>query len=243
MLVMLAVCQTSSEDIMKRTTPEKSLHHALPSVLLTGFDAFGGDAVNPSWLAVQALHDVVIDGHRVVAAQLPTTFAGSGRELLKLLRMHQPVLVVCVGLASGRSALSLERVAINIDDARIADNSGAQPVDVPVVKGGPPAYFSTLPIKAMLQSLTDAGVAAEVSQTAGTFVCNHVFYVLMHALKKQHLLSSVYNVRGGFVHVPYLPGQGVPSMSLEETVRGLQLAVSCALVTEQDALVGAGALS
>lgn len=228
---------------MKRTTPEKNLHHAMPCVLLTGFDAFGGDAVNPSWLAVQALHDVLIDGHRIVAAQLPTTFAGSGRELLKLLRMHQPALVVCVGLAGGRSALSLERIAININDARIADNEGAQPVDVPVVKSGPSAYFSTLPIKAMLHSLTEAGVAAEVSQTAGTFVCNHVFYVLMHALKNQHTLLDMHKLRGGFMHVPYLPGQGMPSMSLEETVRGLRVAVACALVTEQDVLIGAGALS
>ena len=197
---MLAVSQTSSEDIMKLTAPEKSLHPALPIVLLTGFDAFGGDALNPSWLAVQALHEDVVHGHRIVASQLPTTFAGSGPALLKLLRVHKPVLVVCVGLAGGRYALSLERIAINVHDARIADNAGAQPVDVPVVKGGPQAYFSTLPIKAMRQALTDAGVAAEVSQTAGTFVCNHVFYVLMHALNKQR---SLRNARGGFVHVPY----------------------------------------
>ncbi len=211
----------------------------MPTVLLTGFDAFGGDAVNPSWLAAQALHGEVTHGRRVVAAQLPTTFAESGPVLLKLLRTHKPVLVLCVGLAGGRSALSLERIAINIDDARIADNAGAQPVDVPVVKGGPPAYFSSLPIKAMLQSLTMAGIAADVSQTAGTFVCNHVFYVLMHALKKQRSR----NTRGGFVHVPYLPGQGMPCMPLEETVRGLRLAMACALATEQDALIGAGALN
>lgn len=224
---------------MTRITSEKILSRALPKVLLTGFDAFGGDAFNPSWLAVQALHDEVVQGHRIVAAQLPTTFADSGPVLLKLLRLHQPVLVVCVGLAGGRPALSLERVAINVNDARIADNAGAQPVDVPVAKDGPPAYFSTLPIKAMLDSLLTAGVAAEVSQTAGTFVCNHVFYVLMHALKKQRSR----NTRGGFVHVPYLPGQGLPSMPLEEIVRGLRLAVGCALVTEQDMLIGAGALN
>ena len=224
---------------MTRDTPENNLPHARPTVLLTGFDAFGGDALNPSWLAVQALHDEVVHGHRVVAAQLPTTFADSGPALLKLLRTHQPVLVVCVGLAGGRPALSLERIAININDARIADNACAQPVDAPVVKSGPAAYFSGLPIKAMLKSLMAAGVAAEVSQTAGTFVCNHVFYVLMHALEKQQNR----NIRGGFVHVPYLPGQGVPCMLLEEMVRGLRVAVACALVTEQDTLIGAGALS
>lgn len=211
----------------------------MPTVLLTGFDAFGGDAVNPSWLAAQALHDEVLCCHRIVAAQLPTTFAGSGPALLKLLRMHKPALVVCVGLAGGRPALSLERIAINVDDARIADNAGAQPVDAPVVKSGPAAYFSTLPIKAMLRDLTAASVAVEVSQTAGTFVCNHVFYVLMHALKKQRKSST----RGGFIHVPYLPGQGAPCMPLVDVVLGLRLTIACALGTEQDALIGAGALN
>ena len=219
----------------------------MPTVLLTGFDAFGGDAVNPSWLAVQALHDVVVAeglaGHRIVAAQLPTTFADSGPLLLKLLRQHKPVLVLCVGLAGGRSALSLERIAINVNDARIADNAGVQPVDVPVVHAGPPAYFSSLPIKSILQSLTASGVAAEVSQTAGTFVCNHVFYVLMHALGRQRSLHKGRQTKGGFVHLPYLPGQGVPCMPLEQMVRGLRLAVSCALATEQDVRLGAGALS
>lgn len=211
----------------------------MPTVLLTGFDSFGGDAVNPSWLAAEALHGEVLCGHRIVAAQLPTTFAGSRQALLKLLRKYKPALVVCVGLAGGRPALSLERIAINVDDARIPDNAGAQPVDVPVVKSGPAAYFSTLPIKAMLRDLTAAGVAVEVSQTAGTFVCNHVFYVLMHALKRQRKSS----VRGGFIHVPYLPGQGAPCLPLMDAVRGLRLAVACALGTEQDALIGAGALN
>ncbi len=219
--------------------PPPAAHLSMPAVLLTGFNPFGGDAVNPSWLAAKALHDEVMGGHRIVAAELPTAFAASGQMLLKLLRKHKPGLVVCVGVAGGRQALSLERVAINVDDARIADNEGAQPVDVPVVKGGPSAYFSTLPIKATLQSLTTAGIAAEVSQTAGTFVCNHVFYVLMHALKKQRSR----NARGGFVHVPYLPGQGVPCMPLDEMVRGLRLVMACALATEVDAMIGAGALN
>ena len=224
---------------MPRSTPPI----AMPTVLLTGFDPFGGDALNPSWLAVQALHDEVMHGHRMVAAALPTTFADSGPVLLQLLRTHKPMLVICVGLAGGRPGLSLERIAINIDDARIADNAGVQPVDVPVAKGGPAAYFSSLPIKAMLQSLRAAGMAAEVSQTAGTFVCNHVFYKLMQTLKKQPRPGNGRQVRGGFVHVPYLPGQGLPCMPLEDMVHGLRLAISCALTTEHDTLVGAGALS
>ena len=208
----------------------------LPTVLLTGFDAFGGDAINPSWWAVQALAGETIQGHRLIAAQLPTAFAASQKRLAALLRQHRPALVLCIGLAG----LSLERVAINVQDARIADNAGAQPIDTAIVQRGPAAYFSTLPIKAMLQALRSAGITAEVSQTAGTFVCNHVFYALMHALKKQR---RPVKARGGFVHVPYLPEQGSPSMPLEEMVRGLRLAVTCALATERDTVLGAGALS
>ena len=209
-------------------------------VLLTGFDAFGGDTMNPSWLAVQELRDEVIAGHTVIAAQLPTAFASSTAVLVHLLRTHRPALVICVGQAGGRSALSLERVAININDARIPDNEGTQPVDQPVLKTGPAAYFSTLPIKAMLHAIAQAGLAAEVSQTAGTFVCNHVFYALMHALKKQRGSSAV---RGGFIHVPYLPNQGAPSMPLIDIVRGLRVAVNCALNTSEDRAMGAGNLS
>jgi pyroglutamyl-peptidase len=214
--------------------------NSLPIVLLTGFDAFGGDTVNPSWLAAKALHGEVIAGHAVVAAQLPTEFATSRVRLGKLLRKHRPALVLCLGLAGGHSALSLERIAINVQDARIADNAGEQPVDIPVAPAGPAAYFSTLPIKAMLQALTSAGINAEVSQTAGTFVCNHVFYALMHALKNRRALSQT---RGGFMHVPYLPGQGFAFMPLEEMTRGLRVSLTCALTTKQDTVVGAGVLS
>ncbi len=210
------------------------------SVLITGFDPFGGESLNPSWMAVQALHGRVIAGHRVVGAQLPTVFGRSVDVLQGLVRRHRPALVLCCGQAGGRAAISLERVAINVDDARIADNAGAQPVDVPVVAGGPAAYFGTLPIKAMLARLQREGIAAEVSQTAGTFVCNHVFYGLMHALATQAELAGV---RGGLVHVPWLPSQGQPSLPLEEIVRSLRLAIDSALRTRTDARVGAGALN
>jgi pyroglutamyl-peptidase len=211
----------------------------LPTVLLTGFDAFGGDAINPSGLLAQALDGQTLQGHRVVAALLPTEFAASSKLLAAALRQHKPVLVVCLGLAGGRATLSLERVAINVQDARIADNTGAQPIDVPIVQRGPAAYFSSLPIKAMLQALTAASIPAEVSQTAGTFVCNHVFYALMHALKTQRGSAKA---RGGFVHVPYLPGQGLPCMPLDEMLRGMRAAITCALITEGDTLLGAGTL-
>ena len=221
--------------------------HRKPIALLTGFDAFGGDARNPSWLAVQALHGKQVAGHRVVAAQLPTVFDGSIAALRKLLALHRPALVICVGLAAGRGGLSLERVAINVNDARIADNAGAQPIDTAVVPGGPAAYFSSLPIKAMLLALQAQGVAAEVSQTAGTFVCNHVFYGLMHLLATGR---GMRNVRGGFVHVPALPGapgqapeQDVASMPLEDMVRGLQVALRCALTHSGDVAYSAGQIA
>ncbi|WP_431095505.1 pyroglutamyl-peptidase I [Polaromonas aquatica] len=227
------------------STSSASPATALPCVLLTGFDPFGeagrtGPAINPSWLAVKALRGKRIAGHRVVAAQLPTVFGDSTLELVRLLKLHKPALVICVGQAGGRSAISLERVAINVDDARIPDNTGSQPVDTSVVPGGPAAYFTTLPIKAMLQALQDAGVAAEVSQTAGTFVCNHVFYALMHALATQRGFKRT---RGGFIHVPYVPEQGVPNLPLPEVVRGLRTAVATALTTGRDISKVAGAVS
>jgi len=221
--------------VQRKPTPHR------PIVLLTGFDPFGADTINPSWLAVKALHGRQIMGHSIVAAQLPTVFGASLQTLRALLKQHKPTLIICVGQAGGRNALSLERVAINnINDARIADNAAAQPVDTPVIPDGPAAYFSTLPIKSMLVALQREGVAAEVSQTAGTFVCNHVFYGLMHALATQRGLRRV---RGGFIHVPWLPEQGSPAMALDDMARGLKLAVRTALVTSRDATMGAGALN
>jgi pyroglutamyl-peptidase len=148
--------------------------------------------------------------------------------------------VICVGQAGGRSAVSLERVAINVNDARIPDNTDSQPIDMPVVVNGPAAYFSTLPIKAMLLALQHADIPAEVSQTAGTFVCNHVFYGLMHALATQRGLKKT---RGGFIHVPFLPEQGTPSLPLDVMTSALRLAVTTALGTARDIPAGAGSIS
>lgn len=211
-----------------------------PTVLVTGFDPFGGATVNPSWMAAQALHGRTVAGHRLIGAQLPTVFGDSLHRLLELVHRHRPALVVCTGQAAGRAALSLERVAINVDDAHIADNAGAQPVDTPVVPGGPAAYFTSLPIKAMLASLLDDGINAEVSQTAGTFVCNHVFYGLMHELATRHELGRT---RGGLIHLPWLPTQGQPSMRLDEIVQGLRTAIRCALVRLEDIRKEAGSLA
>lgn len=205
-----------------------------PTVLLTGFDAFGGAVLNPSWLAAQALHGRQIAGHRVVAACLPTVFDESLGELQALLAAHRPAMVVCLGLASGRRAVSLERVAINIDDASLADNRGRQPVDTPVVHRGPTAYFSTLPVKAMLLALHGQGLPAELSHSAGTFVCNHVFYGLMHTLATEPALGGT---RGGFVHVP-----GLDVIALPDLVGGLHLLLDTALTTRTDARFAAGSV-
>src|SRR5207248_2296667 len=155
----------------------------------------------------------------IATAALPAVFGRSLDALEDAIVAADPDIVLCVGQAGGRTALSLERVAINIDDARIADNAGQQPIDRPVVAGGPAAYFASLPIKAAAAALREAGLPAIVSNTAGTFVCNHVFYGLMH------LAASNRSLRGGFLHVPYLPSQaarldGTPSMALDDIVRG-----------------------
>ncbi|WP_427913302.1 pyroglutamyl-peptidase I [Ramlibacter sp. MMS24-I3-19] len=210
-----------------------------PRILVTGFDPFGGQPINPSWVAVQALHGRELDGHRIVSAQLPTAFGRSLHVLQELLGQHRPALVVCTGQAGGRAAISLERVAINVNDARIPDNTGAQPIDTPVMPGGPAAYFTGLPIKAMLAAMLAAGIRAEVSQTAGTFVCNHVFYGLMHTLADPRWAGT----RGGLVHVPWLPQQGAPSMTLEQLVQGLEVGIACALRTHADLRLQAGALN
>lgn len=207
-------------------------------ILLTGFDPFGGDTQNPSWLIAQALHGQRIAGHTVVAAQLPTVFGESLQRLQALLALHQPAVTLCLGQAGGRSALSLERIGININDARIADNRGGQPIDTPVVPNGPAAYFSSLPIKAMLRAVGDAGVPCEVSQTAGTFVCNHVLYGLMHLLARG---AGPAGARGGFAHVPWLPAQGAPHLALRDMVRGVYTALWTAVLAQQDITLGAGA--
>lgn len=196
-------------------------------LLVTGFEPFGGDAHNPSATAVLALQGLEIAGARVVTRVLPCVFADALHAMEQALDEHAPRLVLAVGQAAGRAELSLERVAINLDDARIPDNAGAQPVDRPVVPGGPAAYFTTLPIKAMVAALRSQGVPAGVSQTAGTFVCNHVFYGLMHRL------SSRPGTAGGFIHVPLSPRQaachpGQPSMDERLVAHGLEIALATA---------------
>ena len=216
------------------------------NILLAGFEPFGGDHVNPSWQVAEALQGERIDDARIVALRLPCVFGLALQVMEQALATHEPALVLALGQAGGRCDFSIERLAINVDDARIGDNAGAQPVDLAVIAGAPAAYFSSLPIKAMVMALREAGLPATVSQSAGTFVCNHVFYGLMHTLR------DTPQVRGGFMHLPLLPEQaalhrppGQPSMALETMVRGVRLALRCAtaLGAKPDLRVGAGAIA
>ena len=190
--------------------------------LVTGFDPFGGDEVNPSSLAVGKLKKRIA-GIAVHTAKLPTSYAKSAGMLRAAIDKIRPDIVLCVGQAGGRSELCLERVGINVQDARIRDNDGKQPIDKPVVKGGPAAHFATLPIKACVATMRQEGLAAAVSNTAGTFVCNHILYALMD-IASRHPTP----LRGGFLHVPYAPEQiakigTAPSMAIADVTRGIEI--------------------
>jgi pyroglutamyl-peptidase len=210
------------------------------TVLLTGFEPFNGAAINPSWEAVRALDGWSGPGFAVVARQLPCVFGTALDVLRESIAGVKPDIVIAVGQAGGRSEISLERVAINVDDASIRDNAGYQPVDTPVAADGPAAYFTTLPVKAIVKALRLRGFPSGVSQTAGTFVCNHVFYGLMH-----HAVGQP--VKAGFIHVPFLPEQAAdrperpPSMALRDIVDALRIAVEVAVVTETDTAEAGGA--
>jgi pyroglutamyl-peptidase len=212
-------------------------------ILLTGFDPFEQEPINPSWEAVRALDGWKVGGAIVHARQVPCVFGDAFDALANAMDELKPQLVLCVGQAGGRSEITPERIAINLDDGRIADNAGHQPIDEPVVSGAPAAYFSTLPIKAMVRDLRAAGVPASVSNSAGTFVCNHIFYGLMHRIATQPMAG----LRGGFIHIPYLPEQaarfpGAPSMSLATMTEALRIAVATALKVKHDVAETGGQL-
>jgi pyroglutamyl-peptidase len=211
-------------------------------VLLTGFEPFGGESVNPSWEAVSLAAAQPPPAVEAVAVRLPCVFGEALDELRAAVRRTEPDLVLCVGQAGGRPDVTLERVAINVDDASIPDNAGRQPVDRPVVDGGPAAYFSSLPVKACVAAVREAGIPASVSQTAGTFVCNHVFYGLMHLIA-----TGLPAVRGGFVHLPYAPEQVVaraaPSLPVGSSAEALRIVAATAAARTVDLRLGAGAVA
>ena len=193
-------------------------------VLVTGFDPFGGEKLNPALEAIKSLPSE-IQGAEVRWLEVPTVFYKSAKILEEEIRIYQPDIVLCIGQAGGRKGLTPERVAINQDDARIQDNEGNQPIDRPIQIDGPPAYFSSLPIKAMVQAIKEEGLPASVSNTAGTFVCNHLMYQVLYLVEKEFP-----TIKAGFMHIPYMMEQVVnrpttPAMSLVDIRRGIEAAI------------------
>lgn len=186
-------------------------------LLITGFDAFGGQQINPSWEAVKLLPDTV-GVYTLFKLQIPTVFGAAAQTVLKEAASCRPDVILCIGQAGGRTAVTPERIAVNLRDAAIADNAGSAPEELPVEPDGPAAYFSTVPVKAMAKAVTNAGFPGAVSNTAGTFVCNDTLYTLLH-----YYAGSAVQV--GFIHVPYLPEQGNPSLELADIAAALEAAI------------------
>lgn len=202
-------------------------------ILITGFDPFGGENINPALEAVKKLPDTIL-GQEVIKIEIPTVFRKSLEKIEENIQKHNPDVVISVGQAGGRFGVTPERVAINIDDARIKDNEGNQPIDISIYEDGEAAYFSNLPIKAMVKEMNDNGIPASVSNTAGTFVCNHVMYGILYLIDKKYP-----NIRGGFIHVPYIPSQvttkpNTPSMSIDDIAKGLELSIKAVIENSSD---------
>lgn len=193
-------------------------------ILITGFDPFGGESINPAYEAVKRLPDEIA-GMEIVKAEIPTVFHQSASVMRELLVGDDFDCVIAVGQAGGRSEICVERIGINVDDARIPDNAGNQPIDEIIQPEGAAAYFSNLPVKRMVKAVAEAGLPARLSNTAGTFVCNHILYQLGNLVD-----TEFHTLNFGFVHVPYLPEQvndkkGVPVMTLDDIVAGLTAAI------------------
>lgn len=190
----------------------------MKKLLITGFDPFGGEKVNPSWEAVKLLPEQIgeYELHRM---EIPTVFGAAAAAVLEKAALICPEVILCIGQAGGRDSVTPERIAINLRDARIFDNGGNCPTDEPVVPGGPDGIFSTVPVTAMAQAIQAAGLPGKVSNTAGTFVCNDTLYTLLHR-------CAGTGVRVGFIHVPYLPSQGTPNLPLEQIVQALIAAIA-----------------
>ena len=190
----------------------------MKKLLITGFDPFGGESINPSWEAVKRLPDTV-GNYELYKLQIPTIFGVASKKVLNMAAEIKPDLILCIGQAGGRAAVTPERIAVNIRDARIPDNAGNQPQGEFVDSNGPAAYFSTVPVKEMADNICALQLPATVSNSAGAFVCNDTLYALLH-----HFNGS--NTQVGFIHIPYLPQQGAPSLPLEDTVKALIAAIN-----------------
>ncbi|WBW99336.1 pyroglutamyl-peptidase I [Oceanirhabdus sp. W0125-5] len=202
-------------------------------ILITGFTPFGGEKINPAFEAINNMRSN-INGVEIIKKELPTVFRKSLGILYHTIECEEPDVVICVGQAGGRSGISVERVAINVDDARIPDNDGKQPIDERIYNDGENAYFTNLPIKAMVKKLKQENIPSEVSNTAGTYVCNHLMYGLLYYIHKNNC-----DIRGGFVHVPFLPEQAInkrnmPSMSLDVITKGLETMVEAIVENKKD---------
>ena len=208
-------------------------------ILVTGFDPFGGESVNPAIESVKRLPARIGDVE-IIKLEVPTVCGKSIQVIREKIRECDPDVILSVGQAGGRSAVSVERVGINVTDCGIPDNEGNQPVDEPVFADGPDAYFSTLPVKAMVKKIREAGLPAEVSNTAGTFICNHVLYGIRYVCEHEFP-----GKRSGFIHIPFMPEQtvnkrNVPSMNLDDIVKGLTAALEAIIETGQDIPVTEG---
>ena len=208
-------------------------------ILLTAFEPFGGDTVNPAQEAV-ALIPAEVAGAQIVKVDVPVVFGKSIETVRQAMAREKPDAVLCIGQAGGRIGMTPERVAINVDDGRIPDNEGNQPVDQPVFADGAPAYFATLPVKAMVTAIREAGIPASLSNTAGTYVCNHLMYGVLY-----HIAKSFPGMKGGFMHVPFLHEQvmnrpGTASLSKADIVRGIEAALEAIVRNETDTRVAMG---
>lgn len=202
-------------------------------VLVTGFDPFGGETINPAWEAVKKLSGEIA-GAEIVKMQIPTVVGKSIEKIHEKMKEIQPDVVLSIGQAGGRFGVTPERVAINVTDARIPDNEGNQPIDEPIFADGDAAYFSNLPVKAMVQAIKDAGYPSVLSNTAGTYICNHVMYGILYYIQKEFP-----NVRGGFIHVPFAASQVVnkpqtPSMAIADITAALEAAIQAAVENLED---------
>ncbi|MCY9376934.1 pyroglutamyl-peptidase I [Bacillus sp. T17B1] len=210
-------------------------------VLITGFDPFDKETVNPSWEAAKQLNGLETDEAIIKAEQIPTVFRTALDTLRQAIQKHQPDIVICVGQAGGRMQITPERVAINLSDARIPDNEGHQPIDEEISPRGPAAYWTGLPVKRMTAKMKENGIPAAVSYTAGTFVCNYLFYGLM-----DHISRTAPHIRGGFIHIPFIPEQTIdktaPSLSLDTIVRALRIAAVTAAQYDEDLKTPGGTL-
>lgn len=202
-------------------------------ILITAFDPFGGDVVNPALEAVKLIRPELFDA-QIIKLEIPTVFGKAIEVTAAAMAEHQPDVVLSIGQAGGRFDITPERVAINVDDGRIADNAGNQPIDEPIFADGAPAYFSTLPVKAIVEKIRAAGLPASLSNSAGTFVCNHIMYGVLYQIHKHFP-----GMRGGFIHVPFIPEQvtgrpNTPSMALTDIARALEVAVQTIIDTPVD---------